>query len=487
VRPVFISPTRKRSVIKAIQESWPDSRPATDAFVTSPFFDPPTDQNIPTRELWKILRQRGDASVTFQVTAESIPGENGVLVHAPKALSLEQPKGRNGVETNFHRIFENEIIEGIPGDLRPIHLKTLWVQNETWVSYLLGSSNFTSPGLGLKPANLEANLLYLVNGVRAPEVRKQIADGYLEGEDLEIVQILRWEQRPDDMESETAVTVLLPPSFGDAVYIQDAQGRPKIRFSVGIDLPSHWKICLSGQTDVFYDHGIWQLKGSPEIIEVDWKLGITPTGFDVSWDNSLGSAWWPVIIEHASVLPPPEQLKNLRLDTLINILTSARPLHQVLSAWLKRHPLDKSDVPNALSELDPHRRVDTSTFLLQRTRRVSAAFVALRTRLARPVTTFEVLQWKLRGPVGVRAVADAIVREAKSEPERCFLLAELCLELSRIRPETSTDGTSIAPNIVKEEITKVLREIGEAIEMQVLEQHPSLKGYVENALREVSL
>ena len=97
--------------------------------------------------------------------------------------------------------------------------------------------------------------------------------------------------------------------------------------------------------------------------------------------------------------------------------------------------------------MDPHKRVDTSGFLLQRTRRVSAALNALRERLQRPVASEQVLQWRLRGPVGVHALAEAISRAAKSPIERGFLLAELCLELRRVIPQ-EMPGSLAATTIV---------------------------------------
>jgi hypothetical protein len=87
--------------------------------------------------------------------------------------------------------------------------------------------------------------------------------------------------------------------------------------------------------------------------------------------------------------------------------------------------------------LDPHRRVDTSQFLLQRTRRVTWALNAIRERLEQPTFSRETLHWRLYGPVGVMRLAEAIELEAKTASERCFLLAELGLTLGRVQPISS--------------------------------------------------
>src|SRR5204862_155829 len=80
-------------------------------------------------------------------------------------------------------------------------------------------------------------------------------------------------------------------------------------------------------------------------------------------------------------LPPPAELGDLPLHVLIEILTSAKPLHLALQRCLSRQKGAGVDSPQLL--LDPHERVDTSTFLIQRARRVSWAFDALRKRLER--------------------------------------------------------------------------------------------------------
>src|SRR5205823_11691325 len=118
--------------------------------------------------------------------------------------------------------------------------------------------------------------------------------------------------------------------------------------------------------------------------------------------------------------PPPAELGDLPLHVLIEILTSAKPLHLALQRWLSRQKGAGVDSPQLL--LDPHERVDTSTFLLQRARRVSWAFDALRKRLERPAASREALDWRLRGPVGVQAISRAISKEARSAEERAFLL-----------------------------------------------------------------
>ena len=162
---------------------------------------------------------------------------------------------------------------------------------------------------------------------------------------------------------------------------------------------------------------------------------------------------------------------------MIEILTSAKPLHLALQRWLTRQKGHGTDGPEVL--LDPHERVDTSTFLLQRTRRVSWALDALRTRLERPVASGEALDWRLRGPVGVQAISRAIVKEARSAEERAFLLAELMLELARVRPSEIPGGLPLAK--IKAGLREMIAELRALLAVESLPNDPAFRAYLEAA------
>ena len=184
-------------------------------------------------------------------------------------------------------------------------------------------------------------------------------------------------------------------------------------------------------------------------------------------------------------LPPADELKDLPLEILIEILTSAKPLQLAIARWLrhKRAEREAGDTGETLS-IDPHKRVDTSAFLLQRTRRVSWALTALRERLQRPIVSEPALEWRLRGPVGVQALANAIAREAKSEAEKCFLLTELCLELGRVRPQEAPG--SLSRQKVKAALREIVVDIRRGIDATALTQNPELARYAEEVFEKVT-
>jgi hypothetical protein len=175
-------------------------------------------------------------------------------------------------------------------------------------------------------------------------------------------------------------------------------------------------------------------------------------------------------------------LKDLPLEVLIDVLSSARPLHQVLQQYLRRKRRGSGETIGNTA-IDPHKRVDTSQFLLQRTRRMSAALAGLRERLQRPVATLESLRWRLNGPVGVLALAKALEREARSEGEKVFLLSELALELSRVTPQEAPGA--LASWQVRSELDSVIQELKGLIPGESADEPENLREYVQAVFDEI--
>jgi hypothetical protein len=475
VRPVFSGPGSK-SVFTSLSETWPGGSPPDAGFVVSPFFDPPEADNAPARALWNLLRQRGEAAVGFHVAGEEVPGEDGLFLNAPESLLRAEPQGRSSVTTTFHRV--------IVPDGRSLHAKGIWIENPRWSVYLIGSSNFTSAGTGLsKSSNLEANLVYILDSNRVPNARKLLNATFPESELVDLETDVKWKPQSGEGEDEVGEEVLLPLCFGNATYDCDAKQHATIRLSFEGTPPAEWELLTDGDNQRFWGEQDWLALQSPNECVVEWKQDRPPSGFWVRWKGSVGTAWWPVNVTAGEVLPPPEELKNLPLEILINILSSARPLHRVLKGYLRRRKKNDGDGDNGVV-VDPHKRVDTSQFLLQRTRRMSWALNALRKRLERPVVTIEFLRWRLRGPVGVMALAEALVREARSDEEKAFLISELVLELARAKPEAK-DGC-VTPDAHVAEIRQVISELSEFVPEIGGEGPDNLRRYVASVFEAVA-
>jgi hypothetical protein len=448
VRVLFSGPGYP-SVFDALRDRWPGGSPAEYAAVVSPFFDRPEVENQPASELWGVLRQRGEATVEFYVGGEEVPGEPGVFLFAPRSLLDAQPS-RGTASTHFYRVL-------IPPE-RPLHAKGIWLEDERWTVYAIGSSNFTRAGTGLgQAANLEANLVYVVDGDRDGQAKKLVDATFPEGEQVDLNGDVKWKPPTGEVEGAVGDEILLSAAFGDAVYDCDASNRATIALSLIGEPPAGWELVTDGDGRRFVGEGEWQAQGRPASWVLPWDTERPPSGFWVRWAGSVASAWWPVNVLAGNALPPPAELKNLPLEVLINILSSARPLHRVLAEYLRRRAREMNGDGTDRPVVDPHKRVDTSRFLLQRTRRISWALNALRERLERPAVTLEFLRWRLHGPVGVLALAKALEREAQSDEEKAFLISELILELARVKPQATPGCLPPAQHLA--EIRAVMPEL----------------------------
>jgi len=489
VYPLLVSPGRK-DVFTSLKGLWPDSSPPRWAFVTSPFFDPPESENLPAKAIWKLLSQRGEAEVTYNVLVEMGDTPDVLCVKAPESLRKAEPSGRNSVNTIFAEVPQTEAPQDNKGDkstnsrksiLRPLHMKSIWLENERSALYMMGSSNFTSAGLGLsRTPNVEANLVYVVNKERNKGAVRCLDESYLYGEDFDEEKYeIRWESAYSEGEDTPGTQdEALPEAFDQAVYYNDGE-KACVDLSFVREPPPGWLLMLDDSEEAFFDETQWKAMGAPmKNVCLVWTRPQPPSGFYVTWEGSTGKAWWPVVASGPESLPPPEKLKGLTLEDLIGILSSSRSLHKSMRRLLKKK---EQEGPEVNPVLDPHKRVDTSSFVLQRTRRFSWALSGIRTRLEGTLPTQEALKWRLYGPVGVLAFGEAIIREAKNDDERAFLLSELALELSRVRTNEMDKGLNA--EVVKKEIRNVIMDLRKRV-LTDTEISPQMKTYVKEAFLE---
>jgi hypothetical protein len=432
VSPLFIRPNGE-NLFSQFSARWPEASPPYHAWVTSPFFNRDGDGLRPESRIWEHLRKRGAAKVTYNLTGEETDGI--LIVHGPETLRTCAPMNRSEVEVELALLPAGEEDEKGKPVVRPLHAKSIWWDGTDWIAYLIGSSNFTRAGMGLIPGcNVEANLLYLASRNGAPESVEKMEKAYLMGDAIPASRGIRFLPNDDSEDSGTVGIPLLPSAFGLALYSRSGTEGARVTFEIGADAPSGWRILDPESRKTVYEESEWKAEGSRRKALIRWEVERPPSGFEVAWNDSAGNAWWPVNIDAPESLPPPSELKDLPLEILIQVLTSARPMQEVLRGYLRKAAKGGHA---EMEHRDAHDKVDVSGFLLQRTRRASWALRALRTRLERPIPTEECLEWRLRGPVGALAVLEAIQRECRDEAELRFLRAELCLELSQAKPEGS--------------------------------------------------
>jgi hypothetical protein len=349
----ILSGPARSNVFEGVKASWREATPPSKVWIVSPFFDPPESQNAPAREIWKQLRQRGNASVCYAVAGETVEGSETIRLLAPEALRWTPPN--RSVALTF------EQLELDP--TRPLHAKCLWFEGAEWLLYVCGSSNFTTAGLGIGyTKNFEANLAYAVNFMRHSDAFRACDDAWFKhapplGDPVLIPPPETGEDSP------LACDPILPSALGSAIFARDADGLILIEFSFRGVPPVGWQASPEDETAIFFDDAAWAAAGRPNTMRVTWDSVRPPAGFRVTWPGAEGVAWWPVNVRDGASLPPPAELNDLPLEVLIEILTSAKPLHLALARWLKRQRKQGEEGPAILTNASTLRRFCSSALV----------------------------------------------------------------------------------------------------------------------------
>lgn len=478
IDPLMISPGGK-NLFEQMNQHWKENCAGVPdkAIIISPFYNPPEDKhNQPAQLIWNILKKRGKASVLYNTRGENL--EDGMLVKAPETLKTKAPNYRKDVSTDI-RIIDELIKNENKVNLRPFHFKTIWMENSEYLVCMIGSSNFTSAGTGLnRTHNFEANLLYTIHKKRDPKNYKQMRNYVITGKDPGTnIQFLKEAEINEDEEGADELRPL--PSCFEKLILKIEEGKNHLEIHFIPPLPQEF--LLFGEDEkILYSEKQWTKNKKPDTVLLKWEKESIPSGIFVKWKDSNGYAYWPVMIEDQKNLPPVDDLKDLPLEFLIRLITSARPLYQVLKSWHKRKEEEKNG-PYPDTKLDPHKRVDVSSYLLQRTRRVSNLLTAFRERLERPVYTIEALHWRIYGPVGIEAISKAISKEGHSDEEKSFILSELSLELSRMNYKETP--TSISKETVEAEITKMIKKFEKQFKKTKKTIDPEMRKYISKAYK----
>jgi CRP-like cAMP-binding protein len=442
--PVLILGGPGRSIPNQLSEAWPTPlSPPRTASVVSPFFD--ADGTEAVSGLLKVLAKRRPREMHFDVRAEGRP-DGRTRVFAP--LPMVQLAATHA-DVTVRRILPEQ-----NNEVRELHAKMICLQNDDWCVTLAGSSNFTSAGLGTdgRRANFEANLLYR-HRLSHPDIKVLEKIWPATGEELDIrSDQLVWDPQGEDEEGGES-SLPLPAAFEEASFVP---GRPaSLAITLRDPLPEAWNIQVPGGREVLSSA---RGTGAGEHI-IGWESPDVPFVLEVVWTHAKGTAVanWPVNVSNPAALPPPEALRSLTLEELLQILASTRPMPQAVAEVLAKR---KAKTAQADAELDPLRRFDSQSFLLRRTKRLAAALERLRERLDRPASSREAFEWRLFGPVGPLALAEGYAREASFAGEAKFCLAEIALTLHRVQADkVAADG--LQRSEVSECLKRAIRQLTE--------------------------
>lgn len=444
-----------REALDGLDLVWSGSLARRACRALSPFWDTPEDGSA-CRGVAAIagrLATRKNSgrrpSVDLLVAVEQ--GVGGDIVRAPENILHSTPDSVASTALLFE-----------PDDVtRRLHAKWLAYSSDDWIAVMFGSSNLTAMGLGLVPrSHREMNLW--IGTARDSALGKQLSKVIEDHGPIDLDGV-EFEPATDDDEP---TTLPVPEAFVAAII----SGLPEaLAILLTLDpkgLPTHWSIELPEvpHRGILASDG-WNGDLCPTIPLS--PVDVIPPYLRVRWtanDGSEHQAAWVTNIDDMNLLPPPAELRDLPVDTLLAVLASTRPMRAELEAAFRALEIDASTEP--INELDPLKKFASTTHLVPRVRRQSAALWGLRDRLQRPIGSAESMHWRLFGAMGPVYLAERLVEEASSVTiwlpgEAQFLIAELALTVHR------TDWTIVAP------VTKA------ALDASVKECLQTIKGHAE--------
>lgn len=446
---VFTMPARS-SLDDAVRECRARGGSPRKVLIASPFFDADAESSQVIVSVCKLMAREHRRDVYLCVPALREEVSKKWRIAAPKALFTTPQNYR----TRVH-------VEVLPDEdpdknLRLWHAKMIAFQAEEYSAMMVGSSNFTSAGMGTgKRRNTEANLLTIVQ--RGDFAREA---GRLEAVWPEMTQIpdpdgAEWfGADPEHEEEEQASNRLVAPGFLAAFYRAGARRQVILHLEPG-QLPSEWRVCATGKdTPELLTSEIWQRQGQRALIEILWDAVQPPEKLLVQWGDN--KTFLPLNVEDRRELPPPPELDKMTADEMLGILAASDP-GAAYRAWAKdQQPGDyaEDELDSAVPvDLDPLRRYDLHATFLHRIRRRARVLAQLRANLQRPVLGRQALEWRLRGLVGIEALAERLVRDLAnangSTDEALLTLADFLIVLREVDYEFS-DGS-----LKKEEYNEV--------------------------------
>ena len=457
-----------RDLLTGLPRVWSGSIPRS-ATVLSPFFDTDHQANPAAAALADVLARTGERKVTFVLPTDQL--SERTIVRAP--ASLASGVGR-GSTVRFEAFPPDPT-----GEPRRLHAKALVLESGDWVAAFIGSSNFTAAGHGLSNAShVEVNVA--LGGEITSEVGSLLSSLIPGGEELDIAEI-DWQQQEDEDEEPAR-----PVPWGFLSCLADPGPPPALLLELdGSTLPDDWSVSTPADL-LLSDNERWVDAGRPAQLHLALPDEAIPFWVKVRWreHEEWFEAGMPVNVTDPGKLPPPLELRALPVELLLRVLASTRPIYESMAREIERREAERSGTLSR--DLDPLKRYSAVGQLLGRARRVSAALEGLRRRLEQPVGSLDTLRWRLFGPIGPKAIAEGLLREAEDPTagfvlgEASFILAELALTMKRV--DWSSTVRLIDARAARREVRTILRELADL--RARFPVAPPLEGYLDEAFAE---
>lgn len=344
-------------------------------------------------------------------------------------------------------------VEALPdadpnGNPRPWHAKMMRFADDAYAGLMIGSSNFTSPGLGVGAnRNAEANLLTVARDGESRSEKSALRSVWPETERLEHHDALTWEGVDEDAEEADATIDLLPDGFISALF---APGDvPMLHITIDpARLPDGWSLWTTGPgEECLVSHDGVPAAGVATV-DLRWMRPQPPDVLQARWGDGA-AALMAVNVDDATKLPPPVELASLTSAELLRLLASTNPA-AALRAMLGRNS-ESEDFDGLLDaaapiDLDPLRRHRLADTFLQRVRARARDMIRMRERLQSPVYSDQALEWRLVGIVGPREYARKLLAEQLAEGDSTaavLAVADLVIVLHDVRYEATPGALSV--------------------------------------------
>lgn len=465
---------RVRSVTTQLRELW--RGPAAQYLrIVSPFFDQ-TDSAVDRAyaELSGLLTTRGSRTIEFCSSGREL-SDGTVEIDIPKRLA-DSPQRHPSTE---HELKFVEPKSPADGDAqRALHAKALLMEHPSFSIFMLGSSNCTTAGLGLSPTpNAELNLAYVVSAA-GTAFWNQCLKALPPTKDAPDLAEVSFTATEEDSNDEPATLALLPAGFVEALFQPKPEGGDLLLQLDPSHLPSTFEVLIPDGRKVL-DSAAWATTFA-RAAEISIALRRAISSLTVKWQDAAGTwaaAPWVVNVTDTALLAPPDELRNLTLEDLLAVLTTARPIHWALEERLAARA-ERGGMPPPV--VDPLKKVDSSQFLMRRMRRLARALEGLRVRLELPLASLEGLRWRLLGPLGPIALARALQAEAGLGSP--FFIAEVSSTLQDIEWQT---GGAIKREDLVAEVAVAQRQLKALALEHAAETPANLRDYVTDQLARI--
>jgi hypothetical protein len=490
-KPLFVSPNNSNAIyenfLSQAKKHWGTSKEyyPNRIIITSPFFDQEeTQQDSPTKLLLKSF-SNDKCSLTYNVTIDKSEPNNW-YINAPQRI---QSDAANNVF--FKEIKAEEEISKVMVS-RPLHAKTFWFENTKakQILYIIGSSNFTSPGLGLHARkNYEANISYLVDATKSGKKLKELENSLIKSNPINEAFKFKYLQNSDEPELENNL-VILDSFFEDAIWLDN--GKLELKFNTKLKVPFEFEIFLDkseigDQTncgELIYSASKF-IQENKKAVVVNYSGNIIPQYLFVSWQDKLGdkkySLWNVFVLSHEKI-PIHPKLKELKFSDLISVLKSTQPLYRLLSLLANAEKNLSTIERSTEKPINPHDHVDTANFILKRTREQIISIQNVVAILCKPVYSQEALMYRFfQSPISPIKYADALERHLADadDDERNFLMSELILEIKNAKLEFKEFGLSV--KIFEKQKSILIQELKQKIK----NTNSPIGKYVKSTLKDI--